>query len=166
MVYRTRKLATEAMKELKNLTSWVSQHEHANVRNAGKDKDKFRKKAMDCRKLLAEYDEFTTDSERLDYLMYSQLGLFAFSRSAYTASYRNGYTPELEIDVAGSSFIALGSYKKECGEIKSGDRLKAIDQLMVRLGIFWASSEEMEESLTRCALQLPLDLVTLAVRQP
>ena len=72
--------------------------------------------------------------------MYSQLGLFAFSRSAYSASYRHGYTPELEMDVAGSSFFVLGSYKKKFAEIKSGSRAKGIDQLMVRLGIFWAAS--------------------------
>ena len=44
------------------------------------------------------------------------------------------------MDVAGSSFFVLGSYKKKFAEIKSGTRAKGIDQLMVRLGIFWAAS--------------------------
>ena len=101
------------------------------------------------------------------------------------------------MDVAGSSFFVLGSYKKKFAEIKSGTRAKGIDQLMVRLGIFWAASRvllagenpavkislhgnlypsdskqsqitstDMEESSTRCSLRMPLDLVTLVIRQP
>ena len=49
---KSRKLAVVAMKEVKPLTCCLSQHEHANLISGAENK--FKKKAMDCRKLLAE----------------------------------------------------------------------------------------------------------------
>eukprot|EP01036_Dinobryon_divergens_P022331 gene22331-30576_t len=168
-VKRSIKLAAAACKELDDggLRSWVSQHENA-VEVSGKEESRFRNKALDCKKLLTTYDSLSDDSGRLDFLMYTPLGLYAFSRLAYTAAYHKGYTPEMELDLAGTAFFVLGYYRKDCAEIKSGERDEAIDQTKTPpyIVLLPVTAVEIAESVERCALRISPELVTVAIRQP
>ena len=140
---RAEKLAQAAKGNVDALSRWAEQHSTGDTPPSKKAEKDLYYRAKNCLKLLSEYGKLGSESAKVRHLMYLPLGFHLLSMNAFNLSdpkFKSGYKTEIEMDIAGTTFYVLDLYIKNCAELKLSERAKAIDQVMVRLAIFWVSS--------------------------
>eukprot|EP01036_Dinobryon_divergens_P034744 gene34744-44932_t len=136
------KLAQAAKGNIDALSRWAEQHSTGDTPLSKNGKDLYYR-AKNCLRLLSKYGELDSESAKVRHLMYMPLGFHLLSMNAFNLSdpkFKSGYKTEIEMDIAGTVFYVLDLYIKNCAELKLSERAEAIDQVMVRLAIFWVSS--------------------------
>ena len=193
---RAEKLAQAAKDNVDALSRWAERYSTGDTPPSQKAEKDLYFRAKKCLKLLSEYGKLDSESAKVHHLMYMPLGFHLLSMNAFDLSdpkFKSGYKAEIEMDIAGTAFYVLDLYIKNCAELKLSERAEAIDQVMVRLAIFWVSSTVLlsgedhhiiakfhgdvysclknwapitrKDIEARCSLKIPSGVVTLAVKR-
>ena len=97
-----------------------------------------RTKAIKLNSMLKKYDE-TDDLHKRTFLLYHPLGFQLFTREALVDPMVKGYISELQFDMKGSILCSGLFFSCELVEVKLSGRTEAIDQLLTRFAVLYAS---------------------------
>jgi hypothetical protein len=137
---RIDRFACIAFENIPSLKDWMQSIQTSMV--GRRELSSTQRKVEKLKQEFENFDSFSTDAEKLNYLRDNPLGFYAYSVSLLRDPDSKGYVEELELDMRGSVTIMGKQITHVVGEIKSGPNYReGIIQLVKRIGILYLAAK-------------------------